>query len=232
MINSYLIVWDFDGTLLPNDPYDSEQSLMRYKLYQSGTPIPIIQRALARFLIYADNREYLRKTFKNFYIRFMKGTREETLDQVAASLAEKISASDRRVLLQLKSAGYPMMVLSCGTADLSERTLKSAGIRNCFEVIEGNRFQFKNDHISGMVLRMNDPIEKVHFLQSRGIKSDSVIAVGDGYTDVPLLDWAAKSIMMDRDGKKRNRYAHKKYQCVSSISAVAELLETWNIGEV
>jgi FMN phosphatase YigB (HAD superfamily) len=27
-----MIIWDFDGTLIPNDPYDSEQTLMLYKL--------------------------------------------------------------------------------------------------------------------------------------------------------------------------------------------------------
>ena len=35
-----------------------------------------------------------------------------------------------------------MIVLSCGTVDLSERILRFAGIEDCFGLIEGNRFQF------------------------------------------------------------------------------------------
>ena len=34
------VIWDFDGTLVPNDPYDSEQSLMIHKLYHAGQKIP------------------------------------------------------------------------------------------------------------------------------------------------------------------------------------------------
>ena len=61
------IVWDFDGTLIPNDPYDSEQSLMLYKLQETAERIPILNRALARVLLYADRKEHLRKVFKQFY---------------------------------------------------------------------------------------------------------------------------------------------------------------------
>jgi FMN phosphatase YigB (HAD superfamily) len=54
------IIWDFDGTLLPNDPYDSEQSLMMYKLYEAGESVPFVLHALARALLYTDRKEHLR----------------------------------------------------------------------------------------------------------------------------------------------------------------------------
>jgi hypothetical protein len=54
------IIWDFDGTLLPNDPYDSEQSLMMYKLHKAGGRIPFVLHVLARALLYADQKEHLR----------------------------------------------------------------------------------------------------------------------------------------------------------------------------
>jgi phosphoserine phosphatase len=224
MIKHRHIVWDFDGTLLPNTPYDSEQTLMMHKLQQSGEPIPSIFRMLARFMIHADKREHLRKSFKIFYIWFMKGTPAAMLDQAAEGLADKICVSDRTFLLDLAADGYTMLVLSCGTADLSERILKKAGLRNCFKTIAGNRFQFRNDTITGMTLDMNDPIEKVKFLQSKALGADATIAIGDGYTDIPLLDWAGTSILVDRDGKKRKRYAHKNYHFISSISEMAVIL--------
>jgi hypothetical protein len=31
-----MIIWDFDGTLLPNEPHDSEQTQMLYKLHETG----------------------------------------------------------------------------------------------------------------------------------------------------------------------------------------------------
>ena len=67
------IIWDFDGTLIPNDPYDSEQTLMMYKLYEAGQRVPVITHVLARLLIYADQKEHLRKVFKrfSFFNRFL-----------------------------------------------------------------------------------------------------------------------------------------------------------------
>ena len=55
------IIWDFDGTLLPNDPYDSEQTMVLYKLNETGEKIPFFIRALAMILLYADQKEHLRK---------------------------------------------------------------------------------------------------------------------------------------------------------------------------
>ncbi len=220
----YSIIWDFDGTLLPSDPYDSEQSLMMYKLYEAGENISVVLRALARILIYADNHERLRKTFKRFYVWFMKGTSTNILDQVSEHLAAKLSQTDRRVLSDLKAQGHTMMVLSCGTADLSERVLNMAGLRDCFDVVQGNHFNIVNGRISGMVYTMNNPDDKVKFLRKRGITPDSAIAVGDGYTDVPLLDWARISIMLDRSGKKKALYGHKNYKFISEISEIFTIL--------
>jgi len=63
-VNIKTIIWDFDGTLLPHAPYDSEQTLMLYKLDESAQRPPYIVRAIARLLIWADRRQMLRKTFK------------------------------------------------------------------------------------------------------------------------------------------------------------------------
>ena len=67
------IIWDFDGTLLPLTPYDSEQALMRFKLDDIDSRPPWIIRAVARLLILADRRQMLRKTFKQFYIQSRLG---------------------------------------------------------------------------------------------------------------------------------------------------------------
>lgn len=221
---TYSIIWDFDGTLLPNDPYDSEQSLLMYKLYETEEKIPLFLRTLTRILIYADNRERLRKTFKRFYAWFLKGTEVNTLDQVSQRLAAKIPERDRQAVIELKRQGHSMMVLSCGTADLSERVLKIAGLGDCFDVIEGNRFEMANDQISGMLHNMDNPENKVKFLQRKGIRADQTVAIGDGYTDIPLLEWARIPIMMDRTGKKKALYGHKNYKFISEISDILNIL--------
>ena len=218
------IIWDFDGTLLPNDPHDSEQSLMLYKLEEAGADMPLIKRVVAHIMIYADSREHLRGMFKRFYVRFMHGTHVAAIDRVSERLAAKISTADRQAVMELKRQGYTMLVVSCGTADLSERVLKIAGLADCFDIIEGNRFTFENNRISGMTYDMNNPEDKRTFLQNKAISPENTIAVGDGYTDIPMLDWARDAIVMDRSGRKKKQFRNKKYRFISSIPEIMELI--------
>ena len=219
------IIWDFDGTLLPNRPYDSEQTLMLHKLKTSSDKISIIVRALAHLLYYADNKEHLSAAFKHFYAWFMKGTSVSVLHTVCEQLAEKISAPDRQSLLALKSRGHRMAVLSCGTADLCERILEMADVAACFDFIVGNRFQIDNGRITGMTLKMKNPQSKVTVLNSMGMAAAATIAVGDGYTDVPMLDWSRIPVVMDPSGLKRKRFTHKKYDYIASISELLPLID-------
>jgi hypothetical protein len=44
------IIWDFDGTLLPFAPYDSEQTLMLYKLDETAPRPPCFVQSLTEGL--------------------------------------------------------------------------------------------------------------------------------------------------------------------------------------
>jgi phosphoserine phosphatase len=224
-VKNKTIIWDFDGTLLPQAPYDSEQTLMLFKLDDTITRPPCIVRAVARLMLGADRRQVLRKTFTRFYLRLMKGTPTAVMDQIGRRLSDRIPPRDRQAIRRLKSENYRMLVLSCGTADLSERTLADAGLGGCFETIAGNRFKISQGVINGMTLHVANPVDKVKWLESRGISAEEAIAVGDGYTDIPLLDWAKVSVLLDRSGKKHKKYAHKNYHFVQSLSEILNIVE-------
>ena len=221
------IIWDFDGTLLPLSPYDSEQTMVLYKLNETDPKPPFIVRAMARFLIGADRRQMLRKTFKRIYIRMMTGTPAAAIDQVGRRLSDRIPAQDRQTLIRLRAEKYRMLVLSCGTADLSERTLTHAGLRGCFESIAGNRFKIRRGLINGMTLHIPNPVDKVKWLMRQGICAAEAVAVGDGYTDLPLLDWAKIAVLVDRSGKKKKKYKDKNYRFISSTSEILDVLDSY-----
>jgi phosphoserine phosphatase len=219
------IIWDFDGTILPIAPFDSEQSLLLYRMSQPQEPFGLLKKGCVKAIIYADQRERFRKTFKKSYIRLLKGTPSSTLDEVCHNLAHKISTVDRSFLRKLKNAGYDMIVLSCGTADLSERVLKFAGLEDCFSLIEGNRFRFIADQIAGMNFYLPDPNDKLEFAKKLQLSPERTIVVGDGYTDLPLLNWSSIPVMIDRSGKKKKRFTSHNFYFITSIPDIMNIIQ-------
>jgi phosphoserine phosphatase len=218
------IIWDFDGTILPLAPFDSEQSLLLHRMNQPDQPFGLLKKAYVKAIIYADRRERLRKTFKMSYIRLLKGTSAKVLDAVCRDLAEKIPKADRKVFWKLNEDGYDMLVLSCGTADLSERVLRFAGIMDCFSRIEGNRFQFEADRIAGMQPRLPDPEDKLNMIKKLNLSPDQTMVVGDGYTDLPLLKWSSMPVVMDPSGRKKKEFAAHHFYFISSIAQIMNII--------
>ena len=224
-MKKFTIVWDFDGTILPSEPYDSEQSLLMHVMNQTHKPFSWLMKVYARAIIYADQHERLRRIFKTSYIQLLKGVSSGVIDEVCQSLAEKISTTDRRIFRQLKADGYHMVVLSCGTADLSERILKFAGLENCFNLIEGNRFQFEENRITGMQLRLPDPKDKLHMTRVLKLSPKDTMVIGDGYTDLPLLEWSALPVLIDRSGKKKKYFSDRNFYFISSIPELKNIIK-------
>ena len=117
-----------------------------------------------------------------------------------------------------------MMVLSCGTIDLIERTLRCAEIYGCFEGIYANRFRCLNNRIVGMDLNLLNPKDKLKLVDEKGLSPEQSIVVGDGYTDLPLLDWVKVPVVIDRTGEKRKKYLNMDYYFISSLSEMIEMV--------
>lgn len=219
------MIWDFDGTILPLAPFDSEQSLLIYRISQTQNPFGWFKKQYAKAVIYADRREWLRRTFKRSYVRLLKGTPSSALDAVCRQLAQKISPADRQTLRELKSAGHDMLVLSCGTADLSERILRFAELIDCFCLIEANRFQIVEDRIAGMHLQLAEPEDKLKLAKKLNLSPRQTIVVGDGYTDLPLLKWSAIPVMMDRTGRKEKEFASHDFYFIRSVPEMMNIVK-------
>lgn len=223
------IVWDFDGTLLPSAPHDSEQALMLARMAAAPPPRAWIRRLLTPLVVEADRRQVFttsrrRRFYLQVYPWLLKGTPEGFLEGFARKAAAGISDADRHALRALKADGYPMVVVSCGTADLSERVLRLAGIDRCFEWVAGNRLRFAAGEITGLEVRLATAMSKVMWVYRAGIDLAASAAVGDGYTDLPLLDRAAIPIMMDPTGERRREFGTRGYHFAAGIGEAAAVV--------
>ena len=216
----FTIVYDFDGTLLPMEPWDSEQTLLMFWLESRRPALPAWRRLHCRLIVEADRRGWLQGSFKKHYLRFLRGAPQGLLDRVAALLAARIPQEDRSALCSLKSRGHRLILCSCGTADLSERILAACGVLPCFEAVFANRFVFQDGLVSGMRLEVPSGRAKRELLQSLGIDPAGTVSVGDGATDLPLWEWSAVPVVVDRSGAARVRFSRRPYHFVSSSSEV------------
>jgi phosphoserine phosphatase len=103
--------------------------------------------------------------------------------------------------------------------------LKFAGIEDCFGVIEGNRFQFDGDRIVGMHLRLPDPGDKLTMMNKLNLSPQRTIVVGDGYTDLPLLNWSSIPVMIDRTGKKKKGFTSYNFHFITSIPEIMNIIK-------
>lgn len=215
------IIWDFDGTILP---FDSEQALLRSLLHQPQRKVGVAKALFGRLLAWADERNYLEGPFKRLYAFCLRGLPVTELDAVAEEIARQITPADRLAIRTLASAGKGMVIVSCGTGDLSQRVLQCAGISDCFVALEANWFTFWQNYIEGIDLHIHLPHDKLEAVARLGIDFANAVAIGDGVTDMPLLDRAACAILVDRNGKKATWAATRGYRVARSLTEVANLL--------
>ena len=226
----HTIIWDFDGTLYPLRPLDSEQALLKMRRSQ-------FQKGMHRFLdlwieglIYGDQHQWFRnrqsrKLYRMLYGWALKGTPAAFLDRAAEDTAALISGDDRKTLHEMRRSGLRMLVISCGTLELCEKVLKKAGIRDCFETVRANPLILESGNIVGGVSQVVAAEDKLTLArQLTGTPPKGVVAVGDGYTDIPLLDWAEYPVMVDPDQSNQRKYTSKPYHFIPSINALPGLL--------
>ncbi len=268
------IVWDFDGTILPIEPYDSEQNLLLYSIrnadindrdishrenkgFQRRMPTRnptrnprrnpargstrnptkspmgrLIRRLFTKLIIFADNKNLLGPHFKPIYLSVLKGSPSEAVTKVTRMLAEKISSEDRETFGKLYRRGIEMLVVSCGTRDLSHGTLEAANILQFFKAIIANDFTHENGRITGMVFRTKTAEDKLAVVKEMGYRPENTIVVGDGPTDIPLLEWSEYPVIIRRN-KRINESSpawftqkpRKRYRSISKISEILEIVD-------
>ncbi len=218
----FTIIYDFDGTLLPFQPWDSEQELLLSRL--RAVRAACWRRLYGRLVAEADRRGWLLGSFKRRYLGLLRGAPEALVDRVAARLARRIPPADRDAVLGLKARGHRLLVASCGTADLSERILARCGLLPCFEAVYANRLVFERGRIAGLRLEVPSGRAKLEIVESLGIRPESAVAVGDGITDLPLWQWSAVPVVVDRGRRARAGRWPEAWRVVASCAEVLDIV--------
>ena len=226
----HTIIWDFDGTLYPLRPLDSEQALLRMRRKQLRKGLSWIRGLWIEGLIYGDRHQWFRNRhsrtlYRILYSWALKNTPAAFLDRVAEDTAALIPFDDRKTLHELHGSCLRMLVISCGTLELCEKVLYKAGVRHCFENVRANPLILDAGSIVGGISQLVSAEDKLSLAKDLTHNTPGgVVAVGDGYTDIPLLDWVQYPVMVNHDQARPPKHAGKPYHFIPSVATLPQLL--------
>lgn len=200
MKSPVFVAFDFDGTLYPISPYDSEQLLMLKRSRKKGW----LSYLKAKYAVFLDQRGMSWEKFTALYEHIIKGTSKELFSEVALELYNLCNTTDFSVFRKLKDAGVYLGIISCGTEELCDAFLKAAGIRDCFDSIRAKSVVFDaSNNVTTLHVNVAGAQDKVRILREEidritretGIKP-LTFACGDGPTDMPMLAAADNGILV------------------------------------
>jgi len=76
-----------------------------------------------------------------------------------------------------------------------------------------------------MQLRLPNPEDKLTMIKKLNLSPDRTIVAGDGYTDLPLLNWSSIPVMIDRTGKKKKGFTSHNFHFITSIPEIMNIIQ-------
>lgn len=227
-----LIAFDFDGTLYPLRPYDSEQRLLLKATRQAGT----LKRAIAKRAVLKDMKGMMHLgEFTHNYVKFTRNASAMLLDEAVEDLCSLVPDDALESLNRLRQeTGAEFCIISCGTVNLIDRYLVKMNVGDVFGNRTGKVFDTTGDRLASVEISVRTPQDKVRVLNDE-IKRIEVttgtrpltIAVGDGPTDIPMLQNSDLGVLIDWDKRPDEVPERQGFPLAGSVDEVCELIHNW-----
>lgn len=206
------VLFDFDGTLYPIAPYDSEQRLLRKNAEGKGT---LFRMRTKRLIAQDQAGKLLDGAFHRQYARLIRSVTPKMIEDVAHDVSFLLTDSDVQALSDLAKQA-DLAVLTCGTENLVEAFLRLAGLENHFFLIRGKRIIWDESGKAQLIVDIDRPEAKATALEELRLSYRTIIAVGDGPTDLPMLQASDFGLIIDWNKKQRD-YPFETHSSLSSI---------------
>ncbi len=223
-----LIAFDFDGTLYPLRPYDSEQRLMLL----ASPAHRLLQRRIAKRAVCKDMQGGMDfNQFTQAYLHMIGSKSFSLMDDVVQQILDTMEAAELDPLKEMALVpGVEMHIISCGTVNIATRFLQRNNLGGYFSQIHGKCFDESQATIgtpTSMVMGSQDKVRVLDMLIDTAISNQGarpfVVAIGDGPTDIPMLRHADLGIIIDWDG---NGNQQAGLPTVGSIREAMDMIRT------
>ncbi|MGH0052535.1 MAG: haloacid dehalogenase-like hydrolase, partial [Sphaerochaetaceae bacterium] len=182
MRHTTLTIFDFDGTLYPITSYDSEQMLV---LAEAKNRSRLFKKRCNHFIEQDQRGAFNDTSFHQHYAALVSRTTESKIKAVADTLLSSVGEKEKTALLHLASIS-DLGILTCGTENLAWAFLEKLGIATRFSFIRGKRLWWNEKGIAELIVDITGPEAKATALDSLRTTYDTIIAIGDGPTDIPM----------------------------------------------
>jgi phosphoserine phosphatase len=181
-----LTIFDFDGTLYPINSYDSEQLLILSAAKERGV---LFKKRGKHFIEQDQKGVYDDASFHHRYEKLVKQATSTMIDEVADILLSSIGKREKDALLRLSHIS-DLGILTCGTENIARAFLQKLGMDDSFSFIRGKRLVRNEEGIFHLLVDIAGPEDKALAVDSLREDYKTIIAIGDGPTDIPMLEAA------------------------------------------
>ncbi len=206
MNKKYLIAFDFDGTLYPLVPYDSEQRLVLSTAKGRGH----LNRVRAKRMVLKDRQGRMGLgEFNQRYHDLLGGCTPSHIEKVAKDISSLVDPKQFTLLKDL-SEKADLAILSCGTENIIHAFLSLHKIDHHFFQVSGKSLIFNKDSKPDILCTIGNPEEKRAVFANLKKEYTHTIAIGDGPTDIPMLQEADLGLIIDWN-KGEAKYSFATY---------------------
>lgn len=212
MHKNALVVFDFDGTLYPISPYDSEQALLLALTQGSSRWFGLRARRLVR---QDQEGKLVGRAFHRRYASLIRHADRNLVEHIGRDLAKHLGTKERQALMLL-AAHADLGILSCGTETIIEAFLQEAGLLPHFSFIRAKRLLWDAQGNARMTVDIDSPEAKAEAIQVLRSTYPIILAVGDGPTDIPMLEAADLGLVMNWSAQQKT-YPFPTYASLEDV---------------
>ncbi|OYT34024.1 phosphoserine phosphatase SerB [Archaeoglobales archaeon ex4484_92] len=176
-----LIVFDMDSTLVDAEIID--------ELAKEAGVLKEVKNLTNRAM---EGKISFKEALKE-RVKLLEGLPVEVLEKIYSKI--KLTDGAKELIKSLKDAGYKVAVISGGFSYFTEKLKDELNLDYAF----GNELEIKNGKVTGRIRgRIIDAQEKARIIEEiakrEGIKTENIVAVGDGANDKLMIEKAGLGI--------------------------------------